>query len=107
MAVSPRQVRILAKIDKIAERQLKHIPIGAVSVPHGRRVKLEPSVIRVTLQGASGRLAILTPDSIDAYIDISKWKPQEKNYTPEFNLPPGLVLVETVPEQVRVRMEVR
>ncbi len=107
MSVNPHSVSILATVDKIAQRKLERIPVGAVRIPHGRRVSLEPPSINVTLKGSARRLAKITPDSIDAYVNLNRWNPEQKLYTPEFNLPPGLELISSNPDQVRVRVEVR
>jgi len=105
--VSPQNVKILIEIDKLAERKIGPVLVGAIRIPHGRNVSFEPSTIKVVLKGPARRLAGLSPDSVDAYINLSKWSSDKRSYSPEFNLPFGIELVKTSPEQVRVRMEVR
>ncbi len=102
----PATFELKADIDRIGERKISRIPIGAIRVPRGRRVLTEPSSIRVVIRGPSRRLAGLTVDSISAYVNLNFKPPETKKIQPTVNLPSGIELVSIVPEEVQVRVEV-
>ncbi len=106
LEIIPKKVLARIVIDKIAERYLTRIPISAIEIPEGRKVTLEPSRISTRLRGPAKHLATLTQDSVEAYFDLRQWRPDQREYVPEFLLPEGVELIGLLPEMVRVRVEV-
>lgn len=106
LTVSPSEVAITIDVDRIAQRELERIPVGAIHIPSGRRVQMEPSRIDVIVTGPAKVLAELSADSIDAFVNLREWTPERREYTPEFRLPQWVELMRSVPERVRVRVEV-
>jgi len=104
--IAPRHIRVTIPIDKISERVINRIPVMTRRVAPGRRVLLEPSIIDVRLIGPATKLAELTPDSIQAFIDLEYWRSNVRDYRPRITLPEGFELVSINPEMVRVRVEV-
>jgi len=107
MTATPASVRLIVEVDRYSERRLERIPVGAIKVPRGRQVSVEPSVIDVILRGPMRRLATQSEDSIDAFVNIALWEPTQREYSPEFNLPDGIEVIRVEPERVRVRVEIR
>ncbi|MBD3166142.1 hypothetical protein GF324_06070 [bacterium] len=106
LSVEPKIVLVRLHLDRIAEHTMERIPVGAVRVPLGRRASVEPSRIDVILQGPASKLAALEQDSIDAFVNMTQWSGDQKMYSPRIRLPDRIELVRTIPDKVRVRMEV-
>ena len=102
----PSEVSITVDVDRIAQRELLRIPVGAINIPSGRRVQVEPSRVDVFITGPAKILAELTEDSIDAFINLREWTSERREYIPEFHLPDRVEFLNSTPERVRVRVEV-
>ncbi len=105
LTVFPLEVNVILDVDQIAERMITRIPVGAVRIPRGRRVQIEPSRVDVTVKGPARILATLTEDSLDATVNLRRWTPEQQEYIPQFELPELVELVRCQPEMVRVRVE--
>jgi YbbR domain-containing protein len=104
--VRPPAVQLRIPVNRLGERTLQRLQLYTIGEPPGRQIILEPSVLDVRIKGPSQRLATLTPDSIQALIDLTRWDRTRRNYSPTIILPDGLELLDTNPAIVRVRLEV-
>ncbi|GBE29220.1 YbbR-like protein [bacterium BMS3Bbin04] len=102
----PASVQLGITVNRLGERVLKRVPLFASGFTPGWQIILEPSVVDVRVKGISTRLATLTPDSIRAWVNLSNWDRNQFEYTPEFDLPEGVELIDVTPGRIRVRAEV-
>ncbi len=106
LSAQPGMVTLVAEMDKIAERDIKTIKIGVIRLPHDSNLAIDPPELDMRVSGPAKRLARLTADSIQVYVDFSKWNPETRECVPEFNLPEGIEWVQSNPEKVRIVVEV-
>lgn len=102
----PTSVELSITVNRLGERVLNRVPLVASGFAPSWQIILEPSVVDVRVKGISSRLASLTPDSIRAWVDLSRWNRNQNEYLPEFDLPDGVELIDVTPESIRVRAEV-
>ncbi|MBZ0265682.1 hypothetical protein K8I28_13545 [bacterium] len=107
LKIKPANVRMSFRVDKIAQYTLKNVPVTAVKEPVGRRVIFDPTRVNLILRGPTETLAALKPDSVQVQVDLSTWQPDRRDYPLLVSLPIGIELVQSDPERVRVRLEVR
>ncbi len=93
-------------VERIGERTINRVPIELINIPPGRHIILEPSTVDVDFKGPTGILAKMTSDSINVVIDLSNWRPNIRDYSPDITVPDQVEYVGHKPDRVRVRVEV-
>ncbi|MCB2212778.1 hypothetical protein KQI52_11745 [bacterium] len=103
---TPNAVTLNVTVNRLGERTIQRVQLTTRGLLPGRQVILEPSVLDVRVKGASPRLAQLDADSINAWIDLTRWNREQQEYVPTIDLPVGVELIDTTPDKIRVRLEV-
>jgi hypothetical protein len=103
------EVSVNIYIQKLGERILADIPIKIINTPENSDIIIIPSSLSLVVKGGVDRLAKITPDDINAYIDYKKeWRPERKDYAVVIETPKDISFLESKPkrfELITIKLE--
>jgi YbbR domain-containing protein len=103
LRLSAQRISFSADIQKSADRRFSDLPVQVIGLPVYREVVLQPDSISVVLTSNETLINRINPDDIKVSVDGSKAKRRESTMLPvRVQLPPDLVLKETIPDSVGV-----
>jgi YbbR domain-containing protein len=102
--LSVSEVKLSVEVLKGTKRKFENISVEAFNYPKGKRVKIEPEHISLTLFGADEIMNNLNPKEVKVLLDLRKMKNKTK-LVPQIKLPSGVKLVGLRPDSIEVEIK--
>jgi YbbR domain-containing protein len=87
-----------------SSRILSGVPVQVRNLDPSLRARLVPASVTVTLRGTEAAVKNLTPDSLDAQVDVAGLPPGEHSVEVRVRAGQGLTIEDIGPETLRVRI---
>ncbi len=101
--VTPAQVKVLVRVERIGERKIKGVPLTVVNSPRGREVIVDPVSVDVEVNGGISVLSDLNAEDLEAWVDYQEYNPMSgAPIKVHVNLPESLELKRTSPANIRL-----
>jgi YbbR domain-containing protein len=102
----PEYVNVFFDVQRLAEVELKNVPIKVLNAPDFYDVVLLPSKVRVIAKGGEKELAFLKEDTIAVVFDFNKdWMPGNRKVIPKLKTDLNILSYEIIPSKVEVTLQ--
>lgn len=98
----PEKVNFFANVQKGARKEMK-VKVTNLKSYSGKKIKVIPDHIILTLLGEEKRLDTLTPEDVEVTFDLRTSKGKHK-FPPIIKLPPQIKLIDVIPDSVEVEI---
>jgi len=102
--LSESEVRLIVEVLKGIKRKFENISVEVLNHPKGKKVKIEPDQIDLTLFGADEIMNNLNPKEVKVLLDLRRVKNKAK-LVPQIKLPSGVKLVQFHPDSIEVEIK--
>jgi YbbR domain-containing protein len=102
----PEYVNVFFDVQRLAEVELKDVPIKVLNAPEVYDVVLLPPRVRVVAKGGEKELAFFKEDTISVVFDFNKdWVPGNRKVTPKLETNLKILSYEIIPSEVEVTLQ--